>query len=66
MKYVIREIWQATATLWKERNAILHSGSSSALAIKESSIDAKIRRLYAAKEEFASSDYALFSVPMVV
>ncbi len=52
MKYVIREIWHATVTLWKERNATLHSGSSSALEIKESSIDAKIRRLYAGKDEW--------------
>ena len=66
LKFVIREIWKATVTLWKERNAILHSGSSSALEIKESSTDAKIRRLYAVKDEFASSDLALFDVPMVV
>jgi len=64
LKYVIRAIWRSTVTQWEERNRILHSSNPTVMAIKESAINAKIRKLYACKDDFAQSDHPLFDVSL--
>jgi hypothetical protein len=64
LKAIIRQIWAVTRLQWDERNRILHDATTSSALIRESSINSKVRNLYAVKDTFANSDQVLFSIPL--
>jgi hypothetical protein len=63
---IIKEVWKFSFTMWEHRNSVLHSNNPKVEILRESSMDAAIRRKYELQDSFAVSDQVLFDMPLQV
>jgi hypothetical protein len=57
---VIQAIWKVALSHWDTRNKILYSKTDQSQQIRESSLNAKVRKLHKNQDQFAASDRVLF------